>query len=243
MSDHLNADIDPDLAFTAAALGFTRLVHFTPARNLFHILRDGMLRSSKDLADTMPHQFSPTDKERFDAHPDHLCCSFEYPNAYYRHRASEKPEYVNYPDWVILTLDKNLVLRDGALFSGCNAARGGGRYLQAGAQALADCWANPSIPQGRLRKHTHLARVPTDLQAEALIPGPVSLSDVTGIIVASEAVAREQQGILRRTQIDPEQLIWKVAPVLYDKLALTGHIHNGRVPEERIWTWSPQEQL
>lgn len=240
MSDDPATALGADLVATAAAQAFTRLVHFTPARNLSHILRDGRLRSSKDLAERAPQQFSPTDRQRFDAHPDHLCCSFEYPNAYYRHQAGQKAEYVNYPNWVILCLEKDLVLRPGALFCGCNAATAGGSYLRPGPQALADCWANPSIPQGLIRRATHLATTPTDLQAEVLIPGPVPLSAVTGIIVAGEAVAREQQGILRRIHIDPDQIVWRVAPVLFDKFSLTAHIHGGRVPVETIWT--PDEQ-
>lgn len=222
-----------EVAATAAALAFTRLVHFTPARNLSHILRDGMLRSSKDLAENAAY-FSPTDRERFDHHPEHLCCSFEYPNAYYHDKAGKKSEHINYPQWVILTLDKNLVLRDDALFSGCNAAKGGGYYLRPGAKALADCWANPSIPQGLTRLPNHLASVPTDLQSEALIPGPVPLSAVTGIIVANEAAANEQRAILRRVHIDPDQLVWKVAPVLFDKRQLTAHIHGGLTPPETV---------
>jgi hypothetical protein len=230
-----------DLAATAAALAFTRLVHFTPARNLAHILRDGQLRSSKELAEVAPEQFSPTDKERFDRHPDHLCCSFEYPNAYYRDIAGRKPEHVNYPNWVILTLAKALVLKPGALFCGCNAAKSGGVHLKPGAKALADCWANPSIPAGRPRTPAHLVSTPTDLQAEALIPGPVPLSEVTGIIVASGDVAAEQQAILRRIYIDPEQLPWKVAPVLFQKLGLTRAIQSGTQPEETPWDGAQED--
>ena len=221
-----------DLADTASSLAFSRLVHFTPARNLSHVFRDGLLRSSKELAEAAPEQFSPTDKERFDSNPDHLCCSFEYPNAYYRDIAGKKSEHINYPNWVIFTLNKDLVLRAGALFSGCNAARSNGYYLKPGAKALADCWADPSIPAGRQRSSSHLATTPTDLQAEVLIPGPIPLSEVTAIIVASVEVGVEQQAILRRINIDPEQIPWKVAPVLFNKYELTGAIQSGIVPVE-----------
>ncbi len=30
-------------------LPLTRLTHFTPAKNLYHIVQEGMIRSSKDL--------------------------------------------------------------------------------------------------------------------------------------------------------------------------------------------------
>ena len=231
-----------DVVAAAASLPFTRLVHFTPARNLSHILRDGQLRSSKDLADNAADQFSPTDHARFDAHHNHLCCSFEYPNAYYRQLAGEKSEYVNYPNWVHFTLDRDLVGRPDTLFSGCNAAKGHGYYLKPGTRALLDCWANPSIPEGWIRRGTHHPGVPTDLQAEVLIPGPVSLSAVTGIIVASEAVARELYGMLRRVHLDPDQLEWRVAPVIYNKDSLRSHIHLGRTPTETVWTPGPVDR-
>jgi hypothetical protein len=40
--------------------------------------------------------------------------------------------------------------------------------------------------------------VPTDLQAEAMIPPPVLTSDVEAIIVSSAAKAREHYGMLKR---------------------------------------------
>lgn len=221
--------------FTFNWPGFTRLVHFTPARNLAHILRDGQLRSSRDLAQAAPQQFSPTGRERFDRHPDHVCCSFEYPNAYYRDKASTKVGNVNYPQWVILTLDRDLVRIPGDLFSDCNAAKGGGRYLQSGTDALAACWASPSVPGGYRRSPSQLVTTPNDLQAEALIPGPIPLSAVTGIIVSIEEVAEEQSAILRRIRLGPDQLPWKVAPVLYDKDELRRAIHDGIPPDETPW--------
>lgn len=94
-------------------LGVTRLAHFTPSKNLPHILRDGMIRSSKDLAENAPEYFSPTDRERFDQHPDKVCCSFQYPNGYYLAKARGKTEFSNYPDWVCLLLDIQLAERPG----------------------------------------------------------------------------------------------------------------------------------
>ncbi|WP_158292578.1 DarT ssDNA thymidine ADP-ribosyltransferase family protein [Serinibacter arcticus] len=232
-----------DIATTAAELGFTRLVHFTSARNLIPILRDGALRSSKDLAEKDPVQYLPTDEERFDAHPDHLCCSFEYPNAYYRDIAGRKSNQTNYPNWLILTLSKSLVLRTGALFAGCNAARNRGAHLRPGAEALSECWASPSIPGGRVRGATHLPSVPTDLQSEVLIPGPVSVSEVTGIIVESEAVAGEHHEILRRLNLNTGQIPWKVAPVLFRKFDLTRAIQTGRQPDEMLWAPEAGERL
>lgn len=59
-------------------LQLKRVAHFTPSKNLFHIIQDGQIRSSKDLADRASEYFAPTDLERFDRHPDKTCVSFTY---------------------------------------------------------------------------------------------------------------------------------------------------------------------
>ena len=41
----------------------------------------------------------------------------------------------------------------------------------------------------------------TDLQAEALVPGPVDLSHLGGIVVPGEADARQLYGVLRRRDL------------------------------------------
>lgn len=215
---------------------FTRLVHFTPAINLLPIFRDGMLRSSKDLAENAALQLAPTDKFRIDAHPEHLCCTFEYPNAYYRDTASKKQEFVNYPDWVHFILSRDLALRDGALFAPCNAANAGGRYLRPGGQALLDCWASPSIPKGILRKGTQNPGVPTDLQSEVLIPAPVTLANVTAVVVHNADKARELYAFLDGQAVNPGQVEWRYASVLYDKIALRDLIWRGSRISENTWT-------
>lgn len=157
-----------------AQLQVTRLAHFTPARNLWHILQDGQVRSSKDLADNAPEYFDPTDRERFDRNPDKICCSFQYPNGYYLSDARAKVKFVNYPDWVCLLLDPELVHKPGTKFCGCDAARQGGIHLREGGQALLDCFAKTAIPDTRwTRDRAHHPGAATDLQAEALIPGTV----------------------------------------------------------------------
>jgi hypothetical protein len=217
-------------------LPVTRLAHFTPARNLPHILEDGMIRSSKDLADNAPESFSPTDRARYDAHPGHVCCSFEYPNVYYLRQARQKPEYANYPDWVCLLLDRKIIERDDTLFSGCNAARAGGAHLQPGGDALAGLWDNPSRPQGWSRGNRHHPAVPTDIQSEALVPGPILLSDVHAIVVEDAATAADLYGTLARWGRGPERLRWKVAPAFFDVNGLVGKLRNGGTIEERDWT-------
>lgn len=224
------------VADALSRLKVTRLAHFTPARNLWHIIEDGEIRSSKDLAERAPEYFSPTDRERFDRHPDKVCCSFEYPNGYYLAQAKASTEYRNYPEWVCLFLDVELLLTPGTLFCGCNAARAGGAYAFASGQALLGCYANPSRPSGWSRGGRHHPGAASDLQAEALVPGPIPLSHLRGIVVRSEELAQELYGDLDRHGLAPGRYRWIVAPVLFDKFTLSNRVRYGGVIEETVWT-------
>ena len=186
-----------------------------------------MIRSSKDLADNAPDYFTPTDRERFDRHPDKICCNFEYPNGYYLSLARRKPEFTNYPDWVCLLLDAGLILRPGTLFCGCNAAKADGAYLREGGQALLDCYAEVAEPGGWTRGKRHHRGAATDLQAEALVPGPVDLSHLGGIVVPSEGAARQLYGVLSRYDLGPERFRWVVAPKLFERNTLSNYVRFG----------------
>ncbi len=215
-------------------VGVTRLAHFTPSKNLVHILRDDAIRSSKDLAENAPEYFSPTDRQRFDQHPDKVCCSFEFPNGYYLAKARGKTEYVNYPNWLCLLLDIKLAERPDTLFSVCNAATGGGAYLQAGGKAVLACYASTVGPWSRRQRHHPLAA--TDLQAEVLVPGPIDLSHLHGIVVPSAEAAANEFGRLETLGVNRDGLRWIVAPVFFDRDLLSATLRFGGRIEERDWS-------
>jgi hypothetical protein len=220
----------------AKAIGLTRLAHFTPSKNLPHIVRDGMIRSSKDLADNAPEYFAPTDRGRFDQHPDKICCSLQFPNGYYLAVARTKEQFSNYPDWVCLLLDIALLSRPGTLFSPCNAAKGSGAYLRGGADALAACYAEQSEPGGFRRGRVHHRLAPTDLQTEALIPGPIALSHLRAIVVPSESLAENELNRLRLLGLDPAPLRWVLAPLFFERDRLASRLRFGGEIEETPWT-------
>jgi hypothetical protein len=224
-----------DVASVLATLPVTRLVHFTPAMNLFSILRDGEIRPSDDLeGDEQPH-FTATDRQRIDGHPEHVCCSFEYPNAYYQAQARTKNDFVNYPQWVCLILDVNLVLRDGVLFYPCNAAKGWGQHGGTGPQHLLNMWANPSKVGGYRRKPRHHPAVPTDVQSEVQIPGAIPLSAVKAIVAESAEHCQDLYGTLDAHQLVPGRFDWRFAPLFYDRQGLAAAIHSGAIPPEYLW--------
>jgi hypothetical protein len=218
------------------ALAVTRLAHFTPAFNLWHILEDEQIRSSKDLAENAPDYFGPTDFERFDRNPDKVCCSFEYPNGYYLSKARKKPHLANYPDWVCLLLDRELLLRPGTLFCSCNAATGSGAYQREGGPALLGCFAPVASPNAEwTRGRRHHPGAATDLQAEALIPGPVELSHLQGIVVPAAQDAQSLFGTLNRYRLRPERFRWKVAPIFFDRDSLPRRVRFGGRIDETDW--------
>jgi hypothetical protein len=85
----------------AHSRGITRLCHFTQARNLAHIATnpDG-LKSTKALRADQAACFTATDTKRIDGYTDYICCSVEYPNAWYLSKAAEQEAL--FKDWVIV---------------------------------------------------------------------------------------------------------------------------------------------
>jgi hypothetical protein len=219
-----------------SVIGITRLAHFTPSKNLPHIISDELIRSSKDLADNAPDYFDPTDRERFDQHPDKLCCSMQFPNGYYLAQAREKPVFTNYPDWVCLLLDVTLLERPGTLFSPCNAAKARGAYLKPGGDALMACYAPVSQPGSWIRGANHHRGAPTDLQAEALVPAPVELSHLEAIVVPSETAAMNEAGRLDQLGMSSAGISWLVSAIFFDRNALSSRIRFGGRIDEKIWT-------
>ncbi|MCC3332931.1 DarT ssDNA thymidine ADP-ribosyltransferase family protein [Nocardia abscessus] len=214
----------------------SRLIHFTPVSNLEGIFRDQAIRSRSDLATNSADSYDATDYRRFDNNHGHVCCSFEYPNSYYQNQASQKTEFVNYPDWVSLVLNVELIKRPGTMFSPRNAAKQNGAWLEEGGQAMLNCWANPS-PGGRYpRRPKHNPAVPTDLQSEVHIPGAISLSEVSAIIARSAEHARSLFGFLHSFGYQPARLEWRYAPMFFEPVRLRDAIWSGESVPEYVWS-------
>jgi len=221
--------------------GVTRVVHFSPAKNLDGIFSDGMIRDAVQLsADAQPH-YTVTDEARIDRQPNLICASFEYPNVYYQRRAMQKPQFVNYPGWVCFLIQPEVVLREGTLFHPCNAATGSGVYGLEGLEGMTRMWASPSIPGARVRQATHLGSVPTDLQAEIQIPGPILLSEVQAIVAPTPGRARELYGHLDDMGLKPERVEWRSAPLFFDATGLARAIQQGLEVPETVWGPTPED--
>ena len=122
-----------NLAIKKAAVkrGITRLCHLTPSRNLLHIATDatGILASDRLEADRLA-TFNPVDQERLDGFPDHVCCSIQYPNAWYLRRVRQQDPI--FLDWVVLLIRPDYLWQSGTKFSPRNAAANYGSLVSEG---------------------------------------------------------------------------------------------------------------
>lgn len=213
--------------------GITRLCHFSPSRNLAHMLHDprGLLASGHLRADERV-VFNPTDDARIDGYLDYVCCSIQYPNAWYFRRARENEPL--FRDWVVLLLHPRHLWAHGTKFCPRNAAAGGGAFVREGAagfQALFD-----QTVQGRdtyTRGPRHPDFLPTDQQAEVLVLDSVERNDLIGIAVRDEAQARREAAALRLQDMESPPFL--IAPAFYQPERLNQLLRSGTIPPEEVF--------
>jgi hypothetical protein len=225
------------------SLGIGRLAHFTPMRNLVHIATDKGLLSTKQLTDKERTAFNPVDLERLDGFPDHISCTIEYPNAYYRrrkHREARGEERI-FPDWVCLLLEPHHLWRENTLFCRHNAAGYRGANVKAGLACFRGMFADRvNSPQGPWQRTGQPKCCPTDAQAEVLVHRHIPLEDVLAIGVETEAQATNTWAALIQLKAPVEHLPIVVAPSFYTPTTLFTDLAEGRRPVET--TWHPAER-
>lgn len=210
--------------------GITRLCHFTPSRNLAHIASDprGLLASRHLKADEKA-VFNPTDSERFDGYTNHLCCSIQYPNAWY-FRAARGKETL-FRDWVVVFIKNHYLWRTGTKFCPRNAAASYGRSVREGAGAFDALFVRSVVGNQRYERGLdHPAFLPTDEQAEVLIPDVVEHGDVIGVAVRDRAQARREVAALNILGRKPPRIF--VVPEFYSPERLSGLLRAGNKPAE-----------
>ena len=216
---------------SAVHRGITRLCHFTPSRNLGHIADDlrGVL-ATHHLAEDEKAILNPTDLRRLDGHPDHVSCSIQYPNAWYFRTARGQERL--FRDWVVLLIDSRYLWRTGTKFCPRNAAAGHGRLIGEGTAAFEALFADTVEGVRTYRRGPgRPAFLPTDEQAEVLVPDQIRPQDVIGIAVADDAQARREISRLNLLGRRPPPVL--VVPEFYDPNALSQQLRAGRIPQER----------
>ena len=211
--------------------GITRLCHFTPSRNLGHIAEDraGIL-ASKHLWEDEKAVFNPTDLKRLDGYPDYVCCSIQYPNAWYFRKARSREPL--FRDWVILLIKPHYLWYAGAKFCPCNAAAEYGRLVDEGAEAFEALFADTVEGTHTYRRdRRHPTFLPTDEQAEVLIPDHIRRGDVIGIAVRDDAQAKREVARLKLLGQSLSPIL--IVPEFFDPNKLSQLLRAGRVPAER----------
>jgi hypothetical protein len=215
----------------------TRLCHFTPSRNLGQILigNVGILATQKLKSDERS-VYVATDLERLDGFTDHICCTIEYPNAWYFEKARAKE--VLFKDWVILLIDPRYLWSKGTRFSYRNAAAAFGADVAEGEAAFRRMFAAKTVgAYGKtfMRTPQRFDSCPTDEQAEVLVPDTISLADIIGVAVQSETQARNELVRIQLLQVPQpvqDRLRFVIAPDFFDKNRLSSSLKAGRRPEE-----------
>ncbi|MFM0324915.1 DarT ssDNA thymidine ADP-ribosyltransferase family protein [Caballeronia glebae] len=225
--------VNENILDDCATRGITRLCHFTPSRNLIHVLASGYLKDRQTLSIEARDEVNPTDAYRRDGHLDKICCSVEYPNGYYLDIVTKKE--LIFLDWVILFIDPVVLWSPGTLFCQRNAAAENGSLIADGWPAYESMFAaTVQGAGGRVfnRRATHLSCSPTDLQAEVLVPGPIPIEAIQGMAMLTERQANTERARWDTLGLAPPHVPLVVAPDLFDKMSLTNHIWTGRRPTE-----------
>lgn len=205
----------------------TRLCHFSPSRNLAHILsgRDGII-SAERLRDDDLAVYNPTDTDRWDGRSDHVCCSIQYPNAWYFSKARLKE--MLFSDWVVLLIDAKYLWKHGTKFSAQNAATGGGSLIVDGFEGFARLFEENVDRYYRGPRHPSF--LPTDEQAEVLIPGLVSIKDIIGICVKDRDQATREIASLRLQGLEIPRI--RIVGEFFNASVLSSMLRSGRIPNE-----------
>jgi hypothetical protein len=218
----------------ATTRGISRLCHFTPSRNLLHIATDpnGILSTSA-LHQDEKAILNATDLARYDQHPTHVCCSIQYPNAWYFKKARNNGHTL-FADWVVVLIKPDHLWAKGTRFCERNAAANWGRGIAEGESAFDSMFKDQvSGAYNRVysRGPNHPSWLTTDEQAEVLIPDRVAREDILGVAVASDAQARREHARLTQLQADVPAVF--VVPEFFDEpRKLSALLRAGRRPAE-----------
>lgn len=211
------------------ARGVSRLCHFTRASNLEGILEQQAVLDRSTL-DQGKLSFHASDPHRFDDQRCLISCSIEYPNAWYFAKARDGDRL--FGGWVVLLFNTSYLWRVGALFCRDNAARHRGQDCRAGADGFQALFH---------RSYGHrVPAAPCNLQAEALVPGPLSVRDMLGLVVRDETQAKRVYLRCSVAHDIDHTPIW-VAPAWFTPRVLEAALAKGTRPDAR--RWEPSAQL
>jgi hypothetical protein len=217
--------------------GVTRLCHFTPSRNLPHIAEGKIgILATAHLRTNERAVLNPTDESRWDGWLSHVCCSIEYPNAWYLVKAQANERL--FQDWVILMLAPRYIWHSETHFCPRNSAAQGGSLVRSGFAAFQSVYADRVVGaygRTRTRDPRMLSCCPTDDQAEVLVKDRIDFADIQKVIVRDNAQAKREVLRMRLTGLGDTAYKIVVVPDLFDPYLVSSSIRQGIRPHETTW--------
>ena len=128
-----------------------------------------------------------SDAERQDGHPERSCFTFTLPNSWMLKSRFDVECPAPRGPYVVLLCQTEIVFEVDALFGRTNAAAWNGVHLGPGVNALCEMFSDEVTNRWtKLRRSpSALPACPTDIQAEALIPGVVAREKIIGVVFRS----------------------------------------------------------
>ena len=156
--------------------GVFELLHFAKAAQMPFILRYGLLTNAilKNAGGTIE------DQSRIDRNADHVCLSIDFPNykLFYKRRMENTSE-----TWCILSINKSLIWERPCIFFPSNAARNNGRNGKRGLTGIQAMYATNVVETARSALLQE--SIPTEPQAEVLVPDTIQPEDIQKIYFES----------------------------------------------------------
>jgi hypothetical protein len=187
-----------------------RLIHFTHTDNLLSIFEWGAIYSRKKLEDLsiehpqlyMNDYVEVNDGLRLDNLRDHINLSIQYPNTSLLNRFRERSNS-SLGGWCLIEISPELILRSDAIFSIGNAAsklsknHGICGTFENFQSLFSEKVLSGSVNNCRTLTRAGLApNIPTDEQAEVLLPGSIPIEGIAGIIFESNEQLQISKGAI-----------------------------------------------
>jgi ssDNA thymidine ADP-ribosyltransferase, DarT len=226
--------VNNEIRAAVRTLGISRLCHFTPSRNLPHIINQtcGIL-ATKHLNEDEKAVFNITDALRLDGRLDYISCSIEYPNAWYLRKAMAKESL--FLDWVLLFISPDYLWDNNTEFCVRNAAAASGIPGLTAFQAMYAPHILGARNTTRSRGALHLACSPTDDQAEVQVFSHIAFEHIIAIGVRTAEQAAREVTRLKYLGVDATKFKFIIVPELFDAQALSTYIRRGLRPRELDW--------
>lgn len=155
------------------------LVHFTRIRNLYSILRNGLIGRNALEQLALDERPVYNDSGRWDGHEEAICLSISFPN----YRMFYKYSNDNRSEWVVLLLDPAVLWELDCVFCHENAASNAVRFISLEERRQVHSFERMFADYGHIRR-INLGipdNYPTHPQAEVLALEPILPRYITGV--------------------------------------------------------------